>query len=293
MKAISQKITVVSSGGAFGKKRVEGFSLIELLVVIAIVAILAGMLLPALSKAKAKAQTIACLNNQKQIAYAWSMYTEDNHEVMPLTLLGNPFLGGRYSEYRGLPGSWVLGNAVVDVDATNLQFGTLYPYLNSTSIYHCPTDKKLTEPPVREKVPVNRSYYVDFELNALGGYLPNAALPPFAFFVKRTSILALPPSRAWIYTENNLLGTGQPIMGFDVTVPLPHAKWGDAPTDRHSRGCNFCFADGHAKYHRWKTSKDTHDGQNIAAGGDREDYNWLINGVPRTTDTLPFAPDSE
>jgi len=249
------------------------------------------MLLPGLSGAKRRGQAIACLNNLKQMASAWFMYTDDNNNVMPLTLLNDGF---KLLSYHGLPGSWVLGNAVVDVDPTNLQSGTLYPYLNSTRIYHCPADKKLAEPPGGKKVPVIRSYYVNFELNAVGGYLvTNKTPPPFAFVVKSSSIAAPSPSRVWVYTENNLVETGEPILGFYITQPLPHALWGDAPTDRHSMGCNFSFADGHAKYHRWKAPKETLYGPPIAPGGDRDDYNWLLNGIPRTTVTLPLVPDSE
>ena len=263
----------------------KGFTLIELLVVIAIIAILAGMLLPALSRAKLKGQIIACLNNQKQMACAWFMYTDDNNDVMPLTLLeaGQPF--------RALPSSWVLGNALLDVDPTNVKSGTLYRYLNSTSVYHCPTDRRLADVPAGNKPPVLFSYDVDFELNATGGYLPGQEPFPFVSLVKRSSIVA--PSRVWVYTENNFLETGEPILTFEMDQSPPHALWGDAPTDRHSMGCNFSFADGHAKYHRWKTPKDTYWGPRIADGGDRDDYNWLLNGIPRTTPTLPWAPDSE
>jgi prepilin-type N-terminal cleavage/methylation domain-containing protein/prepilin-type processing-associated H-X9-DG protein len=278
-----------SGEGVFPNRGVEAFTLIELLVVIGIVAILAGMLLPALSKTKAKGQAIACLNNQKQMAYAWHMYTDDYNDVMPLTSLegSNPI-------FRALPGSWVLGNAVLDVDLTNLQSGTLYHYLNSITVYHCPTDKKLAEPLGGKKVPVNRSYYVDFELNAVGGYMiTDKTPPPFAFVVKRSSIAAPSPSGVWVYTENNFLETGEPILSFYITQPLPHALWGDAPTERHSMGCNFSFADGHAQYHRWKAPKETHYGPPIAPGGDRDDYNWLLNGIPRTTATLPLALSSE
>src|SRR5262249_50373869 len=103
--------------------QLPGFTLIELLVVIAIIAILAGMLLPALSRAKAKGQRVACLNNLSQLQKAWIMYTDESNDVMPLTLLDNG-----PNPFRARPGSWVLGNAAVDVDVTNLQSGTLFPY---------------------------------------------------------------------------------------------------------------------------------------------------------------------
>ena len=132
------------------------FTLIELLVVIAIIAILAGMLLPALSKAKSKGQAIVCLNNLSQLQKAWLMYTDDNHDIMPLTRLDD----GGPPHFRARPGSWVLGNAFVDVSPTNLQAGTLYPYAQAVGVYRCPSDRTKTNPQGGKRFDVNRSYTV-------------------------------------------------------------------------------------------------------------------------------------
>src|SRR6185436_502282 len=114
----------------------SGFTLIEFLVVIAIIAILAGMLLPALNKTKAKGQSAACIHNLKQMQLAWQMYTDESNDVMPLNWI---FDSGGFA--RNLPGSWVLGNAAVDSNLTNLTAGTLYPYLKSPRVYLCPGDQ--------------------------------------------------------------------------------------------------------------------------------------------------------
>jgi len=256
------------------------FTLIELLVVIAIIAILAGMLLPTLSRAKSKGQAIVCLSNLKQLQWAWQMYTDDNNDIMPPTSLDN----AGPPHFRARPGSWVLGNSVLDVSPTNLQAGTLFPYLKAVGVFRCPSDRTLTNPRGGKRFPVNRSYTVNAALNGKGGMIEPNPPRPFVHVEKLSSVVTPPPWRVWVFTESSPFTAmpGDPVLAFHIAQSLPHELWGDRPTDRHSRGCNLSFADGHAQFQRWKAPKDSRAANPlIQPGGDREDHAWLLDGLPR------------
>src|SRR5262249_15071258 len=137
-------------------------------------AILAAMLLPALAKAKAKGQSIACLNNVRQLHVAWHTYILDHNDTMPPHIPA-PAAGGLS---QALPGSWVVGNAQTDTTSSNIQRGVLYSYASSQAVYRCPADKStVTGSP---GIPHTRSYTRDDLLNVdptLWGVTPQDLKP--------------------------------------------------------------------------------------------------------------------
>lgn len=220
----------------------RGFTLIELLVVIAIIAILAAMLLPALAKAKAKAQATSCLSNVKQLQIAVEMYCGDNKETFPNNDTGS--LGGDAG-----PKAWIQG----DVQALgtspaayldNIKTGVLYDYNKSTDIYRCPASRAYLKQTVfgaTSQVPHNRSYSISVQLNC--NYAVNDAATKKV--TKTTAVRRA--SGVFVFGEENQIGIDNGTLG---TASLASAYYWNPPTARHN-GAMFSFVDGHAEFWKW------------------------------------------
>ncbi len=265
------------------RTRESGFTLIELLVVIAIIAILAAMLLPALSRAKLKATGASCLNNQKQLALAWVMYTTDNQEKL-VNFLEN-LNGKREVPWRydppPKPATIPAGASAEDRIKLNIEEGyrqgALFIYAPNPGIIHCPGDMR-----IGLKAGKGYTYSSVSPIGTLNGETP--------FFYKTTQI-SRPSDRFLWVEENDPRGEnlGSWIMNQNGTQAngFLGSSWIDSPAAFHGQSSSFNWADGHAAMHKWVDSatiayalsmNQNKYGNSPSSGQVKNDAPWAARG---------------
>ena len=229
------------------------------MVVIAIIAILAGMLLPALAKARQKAQGIACLNHLKQLQLAWFMYASDHNDRLA------PNLGLAFPQTTD--NTWVQGGLSLgpaNPDNTNtlyLQRSLLFPYLKSLAVFKCPADRS-TANFGGARCPRVRSLTMN---NWLGRYLPNGSLGQVIFpgddayriNVKLSHLTEPPPARTFVLIDEREDSINDCVFYVGMGRRGSAAYLIDLPAAYHNGAAGLSFADGHAEIKRWRDPRTT------------------------------------
>lgn len=282
-----------------GRRQKAAFTLIELLVVIAIIAILAAMLLPALAKAKQRAQLVNCLNNEKQLALGWVMYAGDNNDKIVLnanesivdstTALGGSLAADPMTfanlQAGGGAACWTpedlteLQECISPYYTNWIKAGMLYPYLQTVNVFKCPVDQLQvmqgtvgsTRTPVIGGPIQNRTYSMNCWMNPCNMWLGTTW--GYTEYYKISQDVHPGPSSTFVFVEENPYSIDD---GYFAVEPNQTTVWANCPAVYHGNASVLSFADGHSEAHKWTDANMINArGANITASPNCNDLAWL------------------
>lgn len=222
---------------------VTAFTLLELLVVIAVIGILTALSFPVLSRAKAGAATTDCLNNLRQMQVSWLLYAHDNDDRVPPNLSFHT-----NGAWRSTPDSWIgKSSAPHDTDATGIEEGLLYKYdyNRKVSVYVCPADKSEVRTIDGQQLGLRRTR--SYSMSGCFGGRTNDQQTTVNY------VSDVPqPSQVFVFIDEQEESIDDAHF---LVWSAPDDRWVNLPADRHRRGANLSFVDGHAEYWRWRNRK--------------------------------------
>lgn len=284
----------------------RGFTLIELLVVIAIIAILAGLLLPALARAKTKAYAVNCMNNGKQVTLAWKMYMDDNGGMMPVN--------EQNQQAAGQSVGWVRGYLDYSggSDDTNIsflidpQYAQLGPYVKNYKVFKCPADLscQFGRTGAQRVRSMSMSQALGPNTNGTavgqGGWLDgshSATQTTYFVYIKEGDLITPGPSQTWVIVDEHPDSINDAAFAFWMPARVQNSQWVDVPAKYHGDACGFSFADGHSEIHKWTRPSDIPEATYVPPGLNKngisvsfgnQDILWIARHTSARVDGQPL-----